>query len=146
MKKKGIGNRIDKSVNPRKFKRKKESPEWVKAMTRYDTPNLWLAIEQLVEPFIPYFSLLFLMYVTIVMGVSYWITFAVAILAVPFYIRIFIFFHNCGHGSFFRSTKANTVLAYICGILTFTPYEQWRHDHAIHHTTNAISTGAAPGR
>lgn len=117
----------------KKSNKKKESPEWVKKLSRYDKPNLWLAIEQLAGTFIPYFSLLSLMFVTIRLGVSYWATFALAVLAVPFYIRIFIFFHDCGHGSFFRSRKANTILAYVCGILTFTPYEQWRHDHAMHH-------------
>lgn len=145
MKKKGIGSRTDKSVKPRELNRKLESPAWVKAMSRYDKPNLWLAIEQLAGTFIPYFLLLFLMYATIVMGVSYWITFAASLLAVPFYIRIFIFFHDCGHGSFFRSTKANTVLAYICGILTFTPYEQWRHDHAVHHVSNGNLDRRGPG-
>lgn len=133
MKQKGIDSRSDQSATPRKFNRKEESPEWVKKLSRYDNPNLGLAIEQLVGTFVPYFLLLSLMLVTIRLGVSYWATFLLAIFAVPFYIRIFIFFHDCGHGSFFRNRKANTILAYVCGILTFTPFEQWRHDHALHH-------------
>jgi omega-6 fatty acid desaturase (delta-12 desaturase) len=135
MKMKGINSRSDKSVTLRKVDRKKESPEWVKNLSRYEKSSLWLAIEQLVSTFIPYFLLLSLMFVTIRMGVTYWATFALAVIAVPFYIRIFIFFHDCGHGSFFRNRRANTVLAYVCGILTFTPYEQWRHDHATHHAS-----------
>ncbi len=135
MRKNGIGSRLDQSLIPRRFNRKKEIPEWVQNLSRYDKPDLWLAIEQLIGTFIPYFLIAFLMLVTIRSGLSYWVTFAMAVVAVPFYIRIFIFFHDCGHGSFFRSRKANTVLAYVCGILTFTPYEQWRHDHALHHAS-----------
>jgi omega-6 fatty acid desaturase (delta-12 desaturase) len=130
---KGIDSRSDKSATPREFNRKEESPEWVKKLSRYDNPNLGLAIEQLVGTLVPYFLLLSLMFVTIRLGVSYWATFLMALAAIPFYIRIFIFFHDCGHGSFFRNRKANTILAYVCGILTFTPFEQWRHDHAQHH-------------
>ena len=133
MRQKGIDSRSDQSATPRKFNRKEESPEWVKNLPRYDNPSLWLAIEQLVGTFVPYFLLLSLMLVTIRLGVSYWATFLLALMAVPFYMRIFIFFHDCGHGSFFRNRKANTILAYVCGILTFTPFEQWRHDHALHH-------------
>lgn len=135
MKKNDIGLRSDKTVNIRKFNRNHESPGWVKGLSKYDKPNLWLATEQLAGTFIPYFLLLFLMLATIKLGLSYWITFILAVMAVPFYIRIFIFFHDCGHGSYFRNRKANTILAYICGTLTFTPFEQWRHDHATHHAT-----------
>ena len=137
MERREIGSRYNRSVNPRKFNRKTESPEWVIKLSRYDRRNGWPATEQLIGTFIPYFLMISLMILNVKLGVSYWATFALAVIAVPFYIRIFIFFHDCGHGSYFRSRKANTVLAYICGILTFTPYEQWRHDHAIHHATVA---------
>ncbi len=135
MKKNGIGLRDDRSVITRKFNRKSDSPDWIKGLTKYDKPNLWLATEQLTGTFLPYFLLLFLMLASIKLELPYWVTFILAVIAVPFYIRIFIFFHDCGHGSFFRNRKANTVLAYICGILTFTPFEQWRFDHAAHHAT-----------
>jgi omega-6 fatty acid desaturase (delta-12 desaturase) len=135
MKNDGIGSRSDESVNVRNFKRDGGNPEWIKGLSRYDRPNLWLAIEQLAGALIPYFLFVFLMIATIKLGFQYWVTFILAVAAVPFYIRIFIVFHDCGHGSYFKSKKANTIVAYICGILTFTPFEQWRHDHATHHAT-----------
>jgi omega-6 fatty acid desaturase (delta-12 desaturase) len=49
--------------------------------------------------------------------------------------RTFIIFHDCCHGSFFDSQKANDLLGSLTGILTFTPYFRWKHDHAIHHAT-----------
>lgn len=50
--------------------------------------------------------------------------------------RMFIIFHDCGHGSFFRSQRANNILGMVCGFLVFTPYYQWRFDHAVHHATS----------
>lgn len=43
---------------------------------------------------------------------------------------------NVGHGSFFESQRANNLLGIITGILTFTPYYRWKHDHAVHHATS----------
>ena len=47
--------------------------------------------------------------------------------------RIFILFHDCAHGSFFRSPRANEVWGFLTGVLTFTPFREWRHKHALHH-------------
>jgi len=55
--------------------------------------------------------------------------------AAGFVVRVFIIFHDAGHGSFFKSSRANAIVGYITGVITFTPYEYWRHDHAIHHAT-----------
>jgi len=67
--------------------------------------------------------------------VSWWITVPLALLAGAFLVRVFIIFHDCGHGSFFKSRMANDVLGFITGVLTFTPYYQWRGEHALHHST-----------
>jgi omega-6 fatty acid desaturase (delta-12 desaturase) len=72
---------------------------------------------------------------TIKAGVSYWVTLALAVVAAAFMMRIFIFFHDAGHGSFFSSSKANTIVGYVTGVLTFTPYQSWRRAHAKHHAT-----------
>ena len=64
---------------------------------------------------------------------SYFITVAFATVAAALLIRIFIFFHDCTHGSFFASHRANRILGYLTGILTFTPFEEWRHLHLAHH-------------
>jgi omega-6 fatty acid desaturase (delta-12 desaturase) len=69
------------------------------------------------------------------LGISYWITMPLAILAGTFLIRVFIVFHDCGHGSFFKSKTANDIVGFITGMLTFTPYYHWRREHAIHHAS-----------
>ncbi|MFN2236131.1 MAG: fatty acid desaturase [Anaerolineales bacterium] len=67
--------------------------------------------------------------------VSYWLTLLLSIPAGGFMVRTFIIFHDCGHGSFFKSRKANEFIGYLTGILTFTPYHHWRYKHALHHAT-----------
>jgi omega-6 fatty acid desaturase (delta-12 desaturase) len=117
------------------FKGKASKPVWYQSIRKHEKPDLPKAIWQLLNTFIPYFLILYLMYQTIQSGYSYWITLALAVPAAGFLGRIFIFFHDCVHSSFFASRQANTILGRICGILTFTPYEDWRRVHGIHHAT-----------
>jgi omega-6 fatty acid desaturase (delta-12 desaturase) len=70
------------------------------------------------------------------LGVAYWLTLLLAIPAAGFMVRLFIFQHDCGHGSFFRSRQANRIVGSCLGVLTLTPYEDWRHDHALHHASH----------
>ena len=107
------------------------------ATAKYQQPDLRKAIWQVVNTLVPYVALWILMVYTIHTGISYWITFLLAVVASGFLVRIFIFFHDCGHQSFFASRKANTILGYICGLLTFTPFDDWTHSHGVHHATAA---------
>lgn len=113
----------------------KDPQEWATAIMTHAIPNHRKAVWQLVNTFVPYIALWAMMIYTIQQGYSYWITLILILIASGFLIRIFIFFHDCGHGSFFASRQANKIIGYITGILTFTPYEDWRHAHAIHHAT-----------
>ncbi len=61
--------------------------------------------------------------------------FCFAALAGLLLIRIFIIFHDCGHGSFFKSSLANDVVGFLTGVLTLTPYYHWRWEHSIHHAS-----------
>jgi omega-6 fatty acid desaturase (delta-12 desaturase) len=53
--------------------------------------------------------------------------------AAGFVVRIFVIQHDCGHGSFFKSRRANDALGLLCSIITLTPYAHWRRQHAGHH-------------
>jgi acyl-lipid omega-6 desaturase (Delta-12 desaturase) len=53
-----------------------------------------------------------------------------------FLLRTFIVFHDCSHGSFLASRRANTWLGTVCGLLVLSPFVRWRHDHAVHHATS----------
>jgi omega-6 fatty acid desaturase (delta-12 desaturase) len=80
---------------------------------------------------IPYAALMIVMYLTL--DVSVWLTLALAIPAAGFLLRTFIVFHDCAHGSFLPSRRANLWLGRITGLLVFQPFANWRHNHAVHH-------------
>ena len=66
----------------------------------------------------------------------YWLTLLLAIPTAGLSIRLFIFQHDCGHGSFFSSRRANNWVGSVLGVITFTPYTYWRRTHSIHHATS----------
>ena len=68
--------------------------------------------------------------------VSPWLTLALAPLSAAFLLRTYIVFHDCSHGSFLASRRANAWLGTICGLLVLSPFVRWRHDHAVHHATS----------
>ena len=111
----------------------KKAQSWVEVISKYNHPDLGKSIWQIVNSLVPYIILWIFMYLSL--SISYWITLGLSFLATGFLIRIFIIFHDCGHGSFFRTKKANKVIGTILGSLVFTPYDRWHVDHAIHHTT-----------
>lgn len=108
-------------------------PDWLKNIKPYAVSNSSLALRFVATSFIPYILLVTLMFLLIQKGYPYWLVLLVALPTVGFYIRLFIILHDCSHGSFTTSKNVNTVLGYLCGILTFTPYHDWQHSHAIHH-------------
>jgi acyl-lipid omega-6 desaturase (Delta-12 desaturase) len=111
--------------------------DWYRALSQYEKPRLEKAVWQLLNTFVPYITLWVLMVWMLRQGVAYWLILPPALVAAGLLVRIFIFFHDCGHGSFFASRSANRIVGYLCGILTFTPYEEWRSTHAGHHATAA---------
>jgi omega-6 fatty acid desaturase (delta-12 desaturase) len=108
-------------------------PSWREVIVKYAQPNLRSSLWQLTNTLIPYLGLLFLMYLSL--KVSYFLTLLLSVFAAGFMVRLFIIFHDCGHGSFFKSTKLSDVVGIILGILTFTPYYKWHRAHKIHHAT-----------
>ncbi len=51
-------------------------------------------------------------------------------------IRTFIVMHDCAHGSFFETRWLNDATGFVTGVLTLTPFVQWRRDHAMHHASS----------
>ena len=50
-------------------------------------------------------------------------------------IRIFIVFHDCGHGTYIPNKKLNHLIGTFNGILCLTPF-CWTYDHKNHHLTS----------
>lgn len=108
-------------------------PEWMEIISRYNIPDPVISWWQIINSVGSYVILWVIMVKTI--EISYWITLLLSVLAAGFMVRIFIIFHDCGHGSFFKSKRLNKVVGIITGMIVFTPYHKWTQDHKIHHQT-----------
>ncbi len=111
-------------------------PAWFSELSQYTKSHTGKAVWQLLNTIIPYLVLWIGMIFLMLNNYSYWITLALTIPAGGLLVRIFIFFHDCCHGSFFPSRRANKLVGYITGMLTFTPFDEWRRLHNIHHATS----------
>jgi acyl-lipid omega-6 desaturase (Delta-12 desaturase) len=107
---------------------------WRDTLAPYAKPRLGRSMLDLATAVVPYLALSVLMYYTL--GVSYLLTLALAIPAGGFLVRTFILFHDCSHGSFLPSKRANVWLGTTLGLFVYSPFLRWRHDHAIHHATS----------
>lgn len=93
-----------------------------------------LAMGQLITTIVPLIAIIGAMFATV--ESAYWVTLLLALPAAGLLVRAFIIQHDCGHGSFFSSRKANTVIGRCMSVLTLTPYALWQREHAYHHATS----------
>ncbi len=110
-----------------------ETSNWraeIDPFTRADAPR---ALLDLLTSVVPYLALSVAMYLSL--DISYLLTLALAIPAAGFLVRTFIVFHDCGHGSFMPSARANRWIGRFTALLVFAAYSKWRHEHAVHHAT-----------
>jgi omega-6 fatty acid desaturase (delta-12 desaturase) len=106
---------------------------WQKLIAPYQHSDTAKSIFQVSSTLTGYFLLWGLVIYSL--SISYWLTALLVVITALFLVRVFIIFHDCGHGSFFRSRTANRWVGFFLGVLTFTPSEDWWHEHAIHHAT-----------
>jgi acyl-lipid omega-6 desaturase (Delta-12 desaturase) len=111
-----------------------EGAFWLDTLAPYARPHLGRSLLDLATSVLPYVALLVAMYWAL--GVSYLLVLLLAIPASGFLMRTFILFHDCSHGSFLSSRKANLWLGTALGLFVYSPFLRWRHDHAIHHATS----------
>ena len=106
---------------------------WRRALDRYAEPRLSRSLLDLATSVLPYLLLLAAMFFAL--RVSVWLSLALAVPAAGFLIRAFIVFHDCTHGSFLRSRRANQLIGVAIGLLVWLPFRGWQHEHAVHHAT-----------
>ena len=106
---------------------------WNEALAPYAKPSLRLSIGGLFTSVVPYFGLLVAMYYAL--RVSILLELGISVLAAGFLLRTYIVFHDCSHGSYLPSKRANIWLGSILGVIVFAPFANWRHNHAVHHAT-----------
>lgn len=107
--------------------------KWQTLTGRYAFPETRRSVWQVVNTVIPFIVIWYLAYRSLEAG--YWLTLLLAVFAAGFMVRIFIIFHDCCHGAFFKNLEANNKLGMILGVLVWTPFHEWKHTHAIHHAT-----------
>jgi omega-6 fatty acid desaturase (delta-12 desaturase) len=114
-------------------KTSRDGVDWRAAMAPYTEARVSRSLLDLATSVIPYLGLSVAMY--LLLDVSYWLTLLVAIPAGGFLLRTFIVFHDCAHGSFLPSKRANTWLGRVMSIFVYQAFSAWRHEHAVHHAT-----------
>jgi acyl-lipid omega-6 desaturase (Delta-12 desaturase) len=104
------------------------------ALDVYAQPNLGRSLLDIATSVIPYVALSALMYLAL--SVSSVLALGLAVPTAGFLVRTFVVFHDCAHGSFMPSKRANAFVGRLAGLLVLSPFRRWRHDHAIHHATS----------
>jgi omega-6 fatty acid desaturase (delta-12 desaturase) len=114
--------------------RRFDPSEWRAIIARYTGPDTMASLWQV-------FVTLTLLVGGLVLG--YWLMprapWATALLVVPLaglLIRTFVIMHDCAHGSFLPWPRVNDAIGFVTGVLTFTPFSQWRREHALHHASS----------
>lgn len=110
------------------------STDWRSIISRYAGPDVRVSLWQA-------FSTLFMLVAGLIFAVRLMepAPWATALLVIPLgglLIRTFVIMHDCAHGSFLPWPKINDALGFITGVLTFTPFQQWRREHALHHASS----------
>ncbi len=108
--------------------------DWRKIIARYAGPDVRESLWQMAITL--FFLVAGLVFAYQLMGPAPW---ASALLVLPLaglLIRTFVIMHDCSHGSFLPWPKVNDAIGFVTGVLTFTPFQQWRRDHALHHASS----------
>jgi omega-6 fatty acid desaturase (delta-12 desaturase) len=111
------------------------SRRWSRVLTRYREPHHGRSVFEISVTLAPFVALWALAWAAVHFG--YWeLSFLFGLPASAFLVRLFMIQHDCGHGSFFRHRLANDWVGRVLGVLTLTPYDDWRRAHAAHHANS----------
>lgn len=108
--------------------------ELMKHLAPYREPRNTRSLVELAITVVPFLLLWLAIWAAVDAG--YWIGLLLVVPAAGFLVRLFLIQHDCGHGSFFSYRPANDWVGRILGVLTLTPYDYWRHSHALHHAAS----------
>ncbi|MGN6167300.1 MAG: fatty acid desaturase [Solirubrobacteraceae bacterium] len=108
--------------------------DWRAAVSVYAQPRPARTLLGILTSVVPYLGLL--VATALALQVSVLLAIALAPLTAGFLLRTFIVFHDCAHGSLFRSRRANRAVGSVLGLLLYTPFETFAHTHAVHHATS----------
>src|SRR3954462_5107946 len=110
------------------------SSDWKSIVAAYQRPSTRRAVTQLATTLLPLAAVFVLM--DRALALAPWATLLLALPAAGLLVRTFIIMHDCAHGSFLPSKRANNLIGWITGVLTMTPFGEWRHAHSLHHASS----------
>ena len=108
--------------------------DWRQALSRYCKPDPATSTRELVVTAVMFAALWTAS--LLAFSTSYWLSLAIAVPAAGSLVRLFMIQHDCGHSAFTGWRVVDDWVGRCLGILTLTPYDVWRHSHAVHHATN----------
>ncbi len=109
--------------------------DWAKALAPYRRASTMRGVFELAVTVLPFAAIWAAMLIAAHNG-QLWLTFVLTPFAAGLLVRLFMIQHDCGHGAFMPNKAANDWIGRAIGVLTMTPYDHWRHSHAIHHATS----------
>ena len=107
---------------------------WNSLLAPYKKPSAFRSLLQLITTAALFVAVWWTAKLTL--DISYWLTLLVSIVGGALMVRLFVFFHDCVHGSFFKWPVANRWIGRLLGVLTLTPFHFWRRNHILHHATS----------
>lgn len=108
-----------------------DANDWRRAVAPYRSPSPWGAYARYVSTWAAFLGAWWLAMRSI--DVSWALVGLLDVLVALLAIRLFIFQHDAGHHALFETARQNHLAALPITLLTLTPFEAWRRDHAIHH-------------
>ena len=112
--------------------------DWIKVLSEYRDPSTARSFFELgvtIGPFIALWALAWW-----ALSINGWLALAISLANGAFVLRLFTIQHDCGHASFFKNRTLSNWVGRILGVLTLTPYDVWKRDHAMHHSASGNLT------
>lgn len=104
---------------------------WPSRLAAYKRSDDRRAGFEITVTLLPYIAIWVLMWQ--LANVSLWLPLLLTVPASALLVRLFMIQHDCGHNAFFSSRRTNDWVGRFLGVMTLTPYDFWRHAHALHH-------------
>ena len=108
--------------------------DWRRVVEPYTGANTRRAVLQVITTLVPLGLVMWGIHA--LMSVSVLLALPLTLVAAGLLIRTFIIMHDCAHSSFFEARWLNESTGFVTGVLTLTPFVQWRRDHALHHASS----------
>lgn len=104
-------------------------------LRHYREPSKGRALMELIVTIVPLLAIWIAAWHLHTLGYR-WVVLLLTVPAALFLVRLFMIQHDCGHGAFLKSRRANDWIGRILGVMTMTPYDFWRQQHSLHHATS----------